>query len=59
MKQKWPNELRKGDVFILGDDELVVEKVEPVFGGSWFDISVKGWGGIVSFGHREKVQVKG
>jgi hypothetical protein len=58
--QKWPQQLRKGDVIIEDGQEFPpVVKVVPIMGGSWFDIFVKGQDVPVgSFGHREKLEVK-
>lgn len=58
--KKWPHQLRKGDVLI--DDNgngFPIVKVDPVFGGSWFNVTVKGVDEPVPFGHSEKVEVKG
>lgn len=58
--QKWPKDLRKGDV-IVGDDGTTYEvvKVVPIFGGSWFDVYFKGHPGMpVAFGGTEKVDIK-
>ena len=56
--QKFPGQLRKGDVIVSVEGEFPVLKVEPVFGGSWFNVTVKGINEPVPFGHSEKVEVK-
>lgn len=59
--QKWPKDLRKGDIIIEdGREYPPVVKIVPVFGGSWFDVVLKGHPDQpVAFGHSEKVEVKG
>jgi hypothetical protein len=58
---KFPGQLRKGDVIVQGGTmEYLIVKVEPVFGGSWFNVYVKGHENEpVSYGNSEKVEVKG
>lgn len=58
--QKFPGQLRKGDVIVDDGREYPVVKVEPVFGGSWFNVYLKGQEGqFVPVGNSERVEVKG
>lgn len=58
--QKWAGQIRRGDVIIFQGHELTVTKIEPVFGGSWFNFTIKGHEDTeFAFGHSEKVEVKG
>ena len=60
MKQKWAGQVRKGDIVVANNgQEFSVVKVEPVFGGSWFNIFIEGDSEPFAFGRNEKVEVKG
>lgn len=57
--KKWAGQVRKGDVLLAEGQRYKIARVEPVMGGSWFNLYVEGHETEpVAFGHREQVDIE-
>ncbi len=52
----FPHQLRKGDRILIEELEYQIERIESVFGGSWYNLALAGEIHAVPFGRTERIE---